>query len=70
MRGDARTSDITLVNPEPLPESQTRLTPYSLIDRVLGAVRGTPHRPDNEPAKYGRATYGSVAAVLWLPDLT
>ena len=67
VRGDARTSDITLVNPEPLPESQTRLTPYSLIDRVLGAVRGTPRRPDNEPAKYGRATYGSVQPFCGCP---
>jgi hypothetical protein len=46
---------------------QTRLTPYSLIDRVLGAVRGTPHRPDNEPAKYGRATYGSVQPFCGCP---
>jgi hypothetical protein len=67
VRGDARTADITLVNPEPLPESQTRLAPYSLIDRALGAVRGTPRRPDNEPAKYGRAAYGSLQPFCGCP---
>jgi len=30
-------------------------------------VRGTPHRPDNEPAKYGRATYGSVQPFCGCP---
>jgi hypothetical protein len=60
VRGDSRTADVTLINPAPLPEEQTRLESYGLIDRVLSVVRGTARRPANEAAKYGRPSYGSV----------
>jgi hypothetical protein len=58
-RGDASTGDVTLVNPQPLPEAQTGIEPFGLVDRAISAVRGGPRRPHNEGAKYGKATYGS-----------
>jgi hypothetical protein len=67
VRGDARTADVTLINPRPLPETQTQLAPYTFIDRVLSTVRGTPRRPQNESAKYDRATYGSIHAFCGCP---
>ena len=59
--------DVTIVNPAPLPETQTQLEPYGLVQRVLSAVRGTPRRPHNEAAKYDRATYGSVQPFCGCP---
>jgi hypothetical protein len=67
VRGDSRTRDVTIVNPAPLPESQTELEPYGLVQRVLGAVRGGPRRPHNEAAKYDRATYSSVQPFCGCP---
>ncbi len=58
-RGEAHAGDVTLVNADPLPEDQTEIEPFRLVDRVLSAVRGGPRRPHNEGAKYGRSTYGS-----------
>lgn len=66
-RGDARTADVTLVNPDPLPEAQTRLETFGLVDRVLSVVRGGARRPPNEEAKYRRATYGSLLPFCGCP---
>jgi hypothetical protein len=67
VHGDARTRDVTIVNPSPLPDTQTELEPYRFVQRVLGAARGTPRRPHNEGAKYGRAKYGSAQPFCGCP---
>jgi hypothetical protein len=67
VRGDRRTGDVTIVNPTPLPDTQTKLEPYDFLQRALGAVRGSPRRPHNEAAKYERAEYGSVQPFCGCP---
>jgi hypothetical protein len=67
VRGNARAGEVTIVNPTPLPDTQTQLEPYGFVQRALSAVRGVPRRPHNEAAKYERAEYSSVQPFCGCP---
>jgi hypothetical protein len=60
IQGNRATGSVEIINGDSLPPEQTRLVNYSLLSRLKTFVRSTPHRPDNEAAKYKRRVYSSA----------
>ncbi|MBC7791534.1 MAG: DUF2264 domain-containing protein [Anaerolineae bacterium] len=57
--GDHESGNVLIVNHDSLAKSETVLSSEPFIDRIKTAIRGTPHRPHNELAKYRRGQYSS-----------
>lgn len=60
IHGNRETGSVEIITADSLPPEQTRLVNYSLLSRLKTFVRSTPHRPENEAAKYRRRVYSSA----------
>lgn len=59
LKGIHARRDVLLHIPNALPDAGTALRPYTWHRRLRDLVSTKPGRPDNTPAKYRRAVYGS-----------
>jgi hypothetical protein len=60
IEGNHQTGSVEIRNTDSLPSKRTQLASYGLMSRVKALLHATPHRPDNEEAKYRRAVYSSA----------
>jgi hypothetical protein len=60
IHGNRDTGSVEIINGDSLPPEQTQLGKYSMVRRLKTFVHATPHRPENEAAKYKRRAYSSA----------